>query len=323
MPGAMSVMWRVGGTSFLWMAVALGLGCAPQPEILTEADLSRLGAFGEDGPLGAALYRLRLVARGDRPVDVDVIVGVDDDGDVIADQRPVLFVQGGSAAVDRYHWLGAHLATRGAFVVSPHFLGDLAFFSSPDGDSGLDAALELSASDNSVIAGAADRDAGAVVIGHSLGGVVGADIFLDDATENDGGRYDGLALLCSYPNPARTITRRAGRVVSIAAEDDGLVDVEEVGDGVAALDDGGVEVKGAVVAGLTHYQLTDDPSADELAKEGRDQGDDDDRADARRRAMVLIDALREAPAFLDDAAGWPAGLAPLQASSTTATTVAP
>lgn len=286
-------------------AIVGGAGCAPEAERLVEADAARLGAFGAAGPHGAVLHRLNLRARGDRPVAVDVIVSADADDEPLSDLAPVLIVQGGSAAVERYHWLGAHLATRGAAVVMPHFLGDLAFFSTADGPSGLDAARAASALPDSPIAGVIADDEPAVVVGHSLGGVVGADIFLDD----DGGAFAGLALLCSFPNPDRALSARGGHVVTIAAGNDGLVDVSEVENSAIAMADAGLDVTAAVAGELTHYQLTDDASEADLAKEGTDGGDLDE---GRRRATFLIDALREGPGVLDAPSSWPAGLLPLR-----------
>ena len=287
---------------FLFFAAA---GCSPEAELLVGADAGRLGALGEAWPHGAMLHRLTLRARGDRPVDVDVIVSADDDGEALADLPPVLIVQGGSAAVARYHWLGAHLATRGAAVVMPHFLGDLAFFSAADGPTGLDAARAASAQPDGPIAGAIDADAPAVVVGHSLGGVVGADLFLDD----DDGAFAGLALLCSFP-AERPLPRRGGHIVTVAAGDDGLIDVDEIDDSAAAMADAGLSVTAAVAADLTHYQLTDDASEAELEREGTTGGDLDE---GRRRATFLIDALRESPAVLASPSSWPAGLSPLGA----------
>ena len=243
--------------------------------------------------------------RGDRPVSVDIVTATDDGVTTRAGGAPVLLVQGGSVVVSRYHWLAAHLASRGASVVMPHFLGDLAFFATTDASDSLFAVRERATrSDDDLFDAVADDRA--LVVGHSLGGVVAAGAF--DADPD----IDRLALLSSYPDPSATLTRTDGTVVSIVGANDGLVNLSKVQTGIEAFHTTAV---GAVVAGLTHFQLTDDASEADTAREGTVGGDIDV---GRANACFLVDALLpgglgQDPGVLVTPSVWPTGLVTLQA----------
>lgn len=282
-------------------AAALLSGCAPQFTTLTDPDSTRSGALGEDGTYGAVLTQRDLRVRGDRVVGVDIIAATDDGTTPERGAVPVLLVQGGSVPVERYHWLAAHLATRGAVVVAPRFLADLAFFDQADAADSLAAAREVSADDNDALAGVID-DRGALAVGHSLGGVVAASAF-----EYDRG-IEALALLASYPDPASTPTRRDGRVLFLTGDRDGLVQRDDVLAGVQAVR---APVVAADIAGLTHFQITDDPTEADLDKEGTTG---EALEVVRPRLLFLLDALLADVAdtagadVLDDEARWPVGI---------------
>jgi pimeloyl-ACP methyl ester carboxylesterase len=280
-------------------------GCAPETTVLLEPDTDRVGALGDDGPLGALLTTRTLRLRGDRPVAVDVVTATDDGVTTRAGGAPVLLVQGGGVAVSRYHWLAAHLASRGATVVMPHFLADLAFFATADASDSLFAVRELATRPDDALFDTVADDR-ALVVGHSLGGVVAAGAF--DADPD----LDRLALLSSYPDPSATMTRTDGTVVSIVGANDGLVDLAQVQTGIDAFQTTAV---GAVVAGLTHFQLTDDVSEADTAREGTVGGDVDV---GRANACFLVDALLpgglgQDPGVLVTPSVWPTGLVTLQA----------
>jgi hypothetical protein len=279
-------------------------GCAPPPSVLLQPDTTRSGALGDDGPLGALLLQRSLRVRGDRVVDVDVIAATDDGEIPQKDAVPVLFVQGGSVPVERYHWLAQHLASRGAVVVAPHFLADLAFFDHGDAIDALAAARDRSIDPNDDLADVL-APVPALATGHSLGGVVAATAF-----ENDLG-IGALALLASYPDPGSTPTREDGRVLIVGGERDGLISIDELASSNQSLV---APVVAAEVLGLTHFQLTDDPTEANLDREGTTG---DDLALVRQRALFLIDALFEDVAgatddVLADANRWPAGVVPLE-----------
>ena len=79
---------------------------------------------------------------------------------------------------------------------------------------------------------------------------------------------------------------------------------------------------GAVVAGLTHFQLTDDASDADTAREGTEGGDVDV---GRANACFLVDALLpgglgEDPGVLVTPSVWPTGLVTWQAGLAAADT---
>jgi len=275
-----------------------GVGCAPTPELLLEADAARVATDGADGPAGALLVRRTVRVRADRAIDVDVVLAADADGAPLPAQTPVLFVHGGAAPAARYHWVAQHLASRGHAVVLPHFLFDLALFAEHNAEGGLAAVRSLADGDDADLGGTL-ADEGAVVMGHSLGAIVAAGAF-----ERDPG-LAGLVMLSGYPDPGTTPARTDGFALSIVGARDGLVDVAEVADGVDAMRAPAI---GAVVAGLTHYQLTDAPTDAELARE---DSDGDDLALVRRRALFLMDAAVEDPLLARDPSRWPDGVTPL------------
>jgi pimeloyl-ACP methyl ester carboxylesterase len=275
-----------------------GVGCTPTPELLLDPDSSRLAGPGADGPDGAVLIRREVRARGDRVIDVDIIAAADEDGRALPQQTPVLFVHGGAAPPPRYHWIAQHLASRGHVVVMPRFLFDLALFAEANVEDSLAAVRQLSASEDVDLAGVVAADE-AVVMGHSLGAVGAASAFERTPA------LHGLVMLSGYPDPASTPTRSDGFAVSIVGARDGLVDVDQVKDGVAALR---VPAVGAAVSGLTHYQLTDDPTEGELAREGTVG---DDLALVRRRALFLMDAAVEDPLLARDPSRWIDGVTAL------------
>ena len=296
---------RIPTAAFTLAAFTLvgGIGCAPSPQTLLEPDPARTGDFGSDGAFGARLLQRDLRVRGDRVVSVDVVAAVDSDDDLVRKAIPVLLVQGGSVPVERYHWLAQHLASRGAVVVAPHFLADLAFFDQADGSGALAALRERSRADDDDLKGTVDADLGALAVGHSLGGVVVAGAFESDRT------IGAMALLASYPDPGSTPTRKDGRSLLIVGERDGLVNVDDVKAGTQALRS---RTTTAEVAGLTHFQLTQDATAAEMKREGT-TGEDLDVV--RKRALFLLDALLAdvggnagGGVVLDDDSRWPAGV---------------
>jgi predicted dienelactone hydrolase len=287
-------------------AGALGVGCAaPPPTLLLPHDDARTGVFGEDGAFGALLVEHTFRVRGDRGLDADIVAPTVDDVDVADGPfAPVLLVQGGAVSVERYHWLAQHIASRGFVVVAPHHALDLAFFSQGDGLDALRALSRLSDDDDSALAGRVAR-APALAIGHSLGGVVASNAFAEDT-----GGVTHLVLLAAVPNPGVDVGRTDGRVLSVAGGNDGLIPVDEVVEGAAEF---AATTTVAVVEGMTHFQLTDEPTDENLRREGTRADVDTDVA--RRRALTLVDAMLAdlegdvlAAAVLDDPARWPEGV---------------
>jgi pimeloyl-ACP methyl ester carboxylesterase len=305
------VVVAAGVVTGLFVAGPGALGCAPAPTLLVAADADRDDAPGRDGPFGALLVARTVRVRGDRPVDVDVVAPTVDDT-TVADGPflPVLLVQGGSVPVERYHWLAQHIASRGFVVVAPHHALDLAFFSQGDGLDALAAVRRLG--DPSPSASSADPDLGgrvaegaALAIGHSLGGVVASNAFAGDP-----GGVTHLALLSAVPNPGVDVGRTDGRVLSLAGARDGLITVDEVVEGAAAFR---ATTTVAVVDDLTHFQLTDAPTDENLRREGTTSPLAPE--EVRPRALFLVDAMlfdlqhdARGVEVLDHPERWPAGL---------------
>jgi len=294
----------------LLLLPSLSLLACSQSTLLLSADAERAGALGDDGAFGALLIERTFRVRGDRAIDVDVVVPADDNGNVAAGGfAPVLLVQGGLAAVERYHWLAQHMASRGFAVVAPHHVADLAFFSQGDGLDALAAFRRASDRDgegNTDDLGGVVNDVPALAIGQSLGGVVASNAFAGDEAG-----VSHLVLLSSVPNPGVDVSRTTGRMLTVAGEDDGKISVDEVR---AGAEEFACDKSVGVVAGLTHYALTDDPSDSELAGDGKS---DVPVAEARRRTLVLVDAMllsldgdKDGDILLDNPTTWPAGVKP-------------
>lgn len=300
--GALAIV----ATPLVPLVLLASLACAPEPALLLGHDASRVGAPGDDGPHGSLLLSRAFRVRGDRVVDTDVIAPTDDDATVARGPfPPVLLVQGGSVTVERYHWLATHIASRGFVVVAPHHALDLAFFSQGDGLDALTALRRASDNDGDGDLGGRVDDGPALSIGHSLGGVVASNAFAGDE-----GGVTHLVLLSAVPNPGVDVSRPTGRVLSVAGGNDGLIDVDEVKDGAAGFR---ATTTVARVDGLTHFQLTDDPTDENLEREGATSTLS--VAEARRRALFLVDAMLadlrrdpEGARLLDDPATWPEGV---------------
>jgi len=296
---------RAGLAATLVAGALASLACAPEPTLLLEHDAARGGAAGDDGAFGALLLQRSLRVRGDRVVDSDIIAATDDDVSVASGPlSPVLLVQGGAVTVERYHWLAAHIASRGFVVVAPHHAFDLAFFSQGDGLDAL-AALRRASDGSDVELRGRVADAPALAIGHSLGGVVASNAFAGDE-----GGVTHLVLLSAVPNPGVDVSRTSGRVLAVAGGNDGLISAAEVEDGAHTFR---AKTTVAVVDGLTHFQLTDDPTDENLDREGTTSPLPVE--EARRRALFLVDAmlldLQRDPTgaqLLDNPATWPEGV---------------
>lgn len=288
LPALSDVRLAGGALAGVLAAVLAGSGC--EGFVLTRSvDDAGTGAFGAEGRAGVLQLETALRVRGDRSVDVDVFLPTDDDATPRSDAPPAVVVAGGAVPATRYAWLGEHLASRGFAVVVPRFLFDLAFFDQADVPDALSGLLRRSAStDNDLLQGTVDVQAEALVVGHSLGGVVAATTFDRDP------RFGSLVLLASYPDPGSPPTRNDGAALSVVGALDGSVDFDNLKAGALALK---VPTTTAIVDDLTHFQFTDDATDAELEKEGTQSAIAAD--EARRPALFLIDAFAAAHHGLD------------------------
>lgn len=261
------------------------LACAPaaEGELLLAPDPDAAAALGERGPLGAALWELRGLTRAQEQLRFDLVAPATASGALSPGPHPaVLLLQGGLVETEGYHWLGAHLASRGAAVLLPHHPLDLALTEPGQGRAALDH-LEAWSTDGSPLDGAVRPGAPAAALGHSLGGVAAAQLWASDD------QITGLVLLASFP-AAGTPVEAAGRpALSILGTDDAIADPSGIRQGAARLPAGS---RLAAVDGLNHYGWVRPLSEADAAKEP---------APSRPPAEARADALRPLDAWLDAA----------------------
>ena len=242
----------------LALALLLLCGCSGLPEldVLTDSDPERSGVDGSDGPLGAALYTGRALARVDDLVPYEVVVPLVD-GDVPEGPLPVVVtVQGGFVGPQRYRWLGRHFATRGYVTVSAKHDANLALLSRGNSNAALDDVFADSLRAGHPLEDRLDLSAPAAVLGHSLGGVTAAALWADDPD-----RWGLLGILASFPAGDTDVEQFTDRpsVHLVGSEDEPEVKREEGFDRFAPPRLFGV------VDGMNHYAWTDDATERELA----------------------------------------------------------
>ena len=270
----------------MWVLLGVFWGCAAPA-----GPGELLSAPGEAGPYGAAWVSAEVPARVSEALPVEVTFPADADGWPDTEALPgpaVVLVQGGLVEVARYRWLAGTLAAQGYVVVAPNHPGDLAFFAAENGAAAL-AGVEAG---RGVLDGLLDPGAPAVVGGHSLGGVVAAILWADDAE-----RFAGLFTLASYPADSTDVESRTDGAPYLALTGalDALAGLEQVEAGWARFP--GPRWLG-VVDGMGHYGWTDDDSPEDLEKGGDLK--DGARTDAEARADALPPLLLFLEASLSD-----------------------
>ena len=257
-------------------------GPADTGTLLLDPDSDATGAWGERGPAGAALWDLRGLTRAQEAVRFEVVAPADRAG-AVAPGGPypaVLLMQGGLVEVASYRWLAAHLATRGYLVVSPVHPLDLALVEPGQGRAALDHVEAWSEGDGG-LSGAVAPGAPVAAMGHSLGGVVAAQLWAGDP------QFSDLVLLASFPAGGTPVEGQPGPALSILGADDAVADPAGVRDGAARLPAGS---RLAVVDGLNHYGWVKPLSDADAAKEP---------APSRAPEAARADALGPLDAWLD------------------------
>lgn len=279
------------------MLLALLLACRPVPDeasvVWTAPDPARDGLLGLDGPMGAAAVEFSVLARATDVVPVTVFFPSDAEGWPDPEALPaptVLFVQGGAVDAERYGWLLAHLATRGYVGVLADHARDLAFFQPDDSIYAWERLGEL-AGEPGTLDGVILPDGPAAVAGHSLGAVVAAGLWADDA------RLSGLAMLAGYPAGGADIEARAGvPALAMAGSTDEKSPPETIDAQTARFED---PFWLAVVEGMNHYAWTEDATERELSGDGAVQGS---LEEVRAAALGVLDTFLDAAVREDDEA---------------------
>lgn len=257
---------------------SLLLACAPTLTPVLDADASRDGADGADGPFAVARTSLAVSSRATGSIRVDVWLPTEAEV-AIRGAPALLHVHGGFVGPERYDWLAVHAASRGYVVLAPHHALDLALFESGNAAEAWDG-LVAAAGRDTALAGVVDADTPRAIAGHSLGGVVASIGWAS-------GAWDGVWLEASFPADGTPVEDVDGPVLSLIGTADGSADGAAVADGFDRFPGPGWFGQ---VDGMNHYDWTDAATPGELAKDG---------ASTRPQADTRRDALRIADAWLD------------------------
>lgn len=241
-----------------WMFL---FGCTPEPVVLQAPDPVRTGMEGEDGPFGAGRLTVHAQARVLERLSYAVYFPADDSGDPHPDLTAVpvvAWVQGGLVPAAQYEWLPQHWATRGFVTVVPDHEFDLAITQPSNAPLALDHLLreqpfgELTTDRSPLGLG-----------GHSLGGVVAA---IDWASNPD---IAWLLMAASFPAAGTPVEDRAGPVLGLVGDQDGLLTPDEMRDETLRFRD----LTFGVQTGMNHFGWTGDGSGGEGTEDGPLLGD--------------------------------------------------
>jgi predicted dienelactone hydrolase len=274
--------------------LAVAAACSRFPDgpgdLLAAPNVERDGTSGTDGARGAAWVTVNGQARVTERIPVQVVFPARADGTLDPAGAPyptVVFLQGASVARDRYHWLALHLATRGYVVLLPEHLLDLTILDTDNARLGLGIVREAASAADGTLRGAIDPAARAVVMGHSLGGVIAARQWIAHPD------FSGLALLAAYPATGdRVAARAAGPLFAMTGTADTLAPPTRVRAGYEMFSRSPDALQAvAVVDSLNHYGWTDAAEDDERASDGPRPPD---LWAVRRRALAVLDAWLDA-----------------------------
>lgn len=272
----------------LLTAVLLSLGCGePAPEVLLEGDATRSGEQGRLGPLGAARLELSFNVRVTESMQADVTYPLWESGEALEGPLPVVaFTPGGLVGRERYQWLATHFASRGYVTILASQPLDLAIAARDNTRLALDEVFARSEDSDSALFGLTSSDAPRLYMGHSLGGVIAADLFVADPDSRS------AVVLASFPAGFTDVQARAGDpVLSLSGTADGSATESDVEQGFAPFPEPAML---AFVEGLHHYGWTDDNSADDLAGDGTPgRPVDEMRIDAQFVLDSWLDAVLE------------------------------
>jgi pimeloyl-ACP methyl ester carboxylesterase len=253
-----------------------------------EPDATRAGVDGAAGPFGSAHQTFRVQARVTDVVTYEVSWPATTAGDfdtTVGACPLVMFIHGGFVEADQYRWLATHFASRGYCVVSPEHALDLAITESDNASIALD---DLEQRPHGALTDVTLDSA--VVMGHSLGGAVASFRWVADE------RFDGIALLASWPSEATPVEDQLGRpsLSLIGSEDDSGEATQTAFENYARFPQ---PAWFGVIDGMNHYDWADGASDLNLQGDGiptRPQ------TETRRNALRVLDAWLDA-VMRDDA----------------------
>lgn len=284
-------------------SLLLGGGCASLPDapevIRLAADATRLGNDGDAGPHGVGCATVRRNTHLSDGATIHLCWPVDTEQTRVPGAFPAaIVIPGGLVSAERYAWLQTHLVSRGYVVALPEFPLDLALLDAEPAVAARALLGELAAAGDAALAGSVSLTNGVGILGHSLGGVVATQRWLDDAD------LGALVLLASFPADGDDVQARAGDpVLVLSGARDGASTPVEVSAGFERF---GTPRWMGLVSGMNHYDWTDGVRDDERAG---------DQAATRPTTASRRDALRLLDAFLDaQLGGDPQGWARLDAS---------
>ena len=264
-------------------------GCVgSEPMLFLVPDPSRDGLEGRDGPHGAAWYERRALARVDEGLRYQVVYPAAADRTASLDAGDggalptVVMIHGGFVELERYRWIGRHLASRGYVTVLADHDANLALLSSDNSSAALDDVFRQASDPSHVLFGRLDSNTPSAVLGHSLGGVTAASLWAQ-APE----RWGVLGILASFP---------AGNVEVESFRDRPTLHLVGTEDEPDAKREQGFDrfteprVLG-VIDGMNHYAWTDDATDSELDGDGEIGRPN---AETRSSAQYLMDTCLDA-----------------------------
>ena len=264
------------------------------------------------GDFGVAVLERDFRVRVDDRVRTQIYLPTTDTETLADGPFPVvLFLEGGAVTTDQYAWIATHIASQGYLVVMPEHFANLAIFSIGNGADVVEALDRASQRDGDPLFGRVDPTP-AVVMGHSLGGVIAIKTWLDRRE-----RFSQLVLLQSRPDTADTdrlaeATFEPGEVFAIGGSEDLRITPELIAEELARFS---APVPLAIIDGQNHFQLVDGSTPGQAARDGAATIDD---ATGRARLLALLDLILQShrePGTVDitDPDTWPEGVIPFEA----------
>ncbi|MBU47417.1 MAG: hypothetical protein CL920_01800 [Deltaproteobacteria bacterium] len=238
----------------LLFCIVLLSSCAPSPsQLLAPGGTQRPG---EKGVFGAHVFHAHVQVNITASAEIQVYYPSTRDGafDTKAAPAPVvLFLQGGAVSVSRYNWLLQHLASRGHVVLAPQHILNAAILQGELSTAARQAYTQWVQTPTHLLHQASSSEPMTILMGHSLGGITGAKLYLKQK------KYQGLAVLGSYILPEEPLTshtsRVQGSILLLTGARDGVIIPQKTRDTFSRLS---ASAYLGLVEGMTHYDWCDE-----------------------------------------------------------------